>query len=200
MSQAIVNPFPMYFDRRGRPLTGGKVWIGVVGEDPELNPIGTFYDINLEIEAEQPINVIGGMLVRDGNPARIFVGEEQYSIRVRDGDGQEVFYLAAAVMQPEQFQPLDADLSAIAALATSAYGRTLLTLANASALRAYAGVVDPLPIAGGTMTGEILRDEAGAYVYMADEDYPQARIFVTENGASDPRTLVGDIWLEEVAP
>ncbi len=38
------------------------------------------------------------------------------------------------------YQPLDADLTAIAALATTSYGRALLTLADISALRAYAGL------------------------------------------------------------
>ena len=39
------------------------------------------------------------------------------------------------------YQPLDADLTAIAALATTAYGRSLLTLADASAGRTSLGVV-----------------------------------------------------------
>ncbi len=38
-------------------------------------------------------------------------------------------------------QPLDADLTAIAALATTAYGRSVLTQANAAALRTLAGLV-----------------------------------------------------------
>ncbi len=43
------------------------------------------------------------------------------------------------------YQPLDSDLTAIAALTTTSYGRALLTLANAAA-------ADWLPLAGGTMT------------------------------------------------
>lgn len=39
------------------------------------------------------------------------------------------------------FQPLDNDLTAIAALTTTAYGRALLELANAAALRTAAGLV-----------------------------------------------------------
>lgn len=200
MSQAVINPLPFFFDRYGRPLTGGKVYVGEGGEDPELAPIDVFYDVDLTIAAAQPINVIGGLLSRDGNPTRVFIDEAQYSIRVRDADGAEVLYLSNAVLAVDQFQPLDADLTAIAALATTAWGRGLLTLASGAALRAYAGIVDALPRAGGTMLGEIMRDGGGPYVFMADDAYVWGRIFVTANGAADPRAIVGDIWLEEEAP
>lgn len=42
------------------------------------------------------------------------------------------------------YQPLDADLTAIAALSTAPYGRSLLTLASSTALQAYAGVREVL--------------------------------------------------------
>lgn len=200
MSTAIANPFPFFYDRYGRPLTGGKVYLGEAGEDPELAPVDAFFDVDLTLAAAQPINVIGGLMSRDGSPARVFVDEGTYSIRVRDADGAEVFYLATAVLSVDQFQPLDADLTAIAALVTTPWGRALLTMANGAALRAYAGIVDALPRAGGTMTGEILRDGGGPYVFMADDDYVWGRIFVTANGDPDPRAIVGDIWLEEEAP
>ena len=50
----------------------------------------------------------------------------------------QVSGLAAALAA---LQPLDADLTAIAALSTTAYGRALLELANAAALRTAAGLV-----------------------------------------------------------
>lgn len=197
MSQRVDNPFPMYFDRRSQPLTGGKIYVGVSGDDPETNPIDVFFDEALTIAAVQPINTIGGLAVNDGNPAQLFVAEDQYSIRVRDADGAEVFYQASAVFSGGLYQPLDSDLTAIAALATTSFGRLLLTQASGSAVRSYIGAVDPLPLAGGSVTGEIKRSSAGAYPYMADAAYTVARIFVTANGAPDPRTQVGDIWMEE---
>ena len=199
MTQRVGNPFPIMFDLRGRPLTGGKVYIGAPGMDPETDPIAVFYDETLEQQANQPINVVGGFVVRDANPAMLFVDGEQYSLRVRDADGAEVFYIANAVPATNIYQPLDEDLSAIAQLSTTAFGRALLELTTAAALREYAGVVDPLPLAGGTVGGDILRSTAGAYVHMADTNYPKARIFVTANGAADPRSQVGDIWLEQEA-
>lgn len=50
------------------------------------------------------------------------------------------------------FQPLDSDLSAIASLSTTAYGRALLTLADAAALRVSAGL-GTLATQDGTFSG-----------------------------------------------
>lgn len=199
MSTRVGNPFPYFFDRAGRPLTGGKVYFGVAAADPETNPINLFWDADLTVAAVQPIAAIGGLLTNDGNPALPFCEETNYSIRVRDADGAEVLFSASAVFGVDFFQPLDSDLTAIAALSTTGFGRALLTLADGAALRAYGGIVDPLPLAGGQVTGEIKRSGAGAYPYLADSAYTVGRIFITANGASDPRTQIGDIWLEEEA-
>ena len=195
MSNRVGNPFAPFLDRRGLPLTG-TLYLGTEGDDPESSPVDAFFDPALTIVAPQPITVVGGFPRRAGNPALIYVAEDTFSMRTRDEDGGEVFYVTNAAVDSDQFQPLDSDLTAIAALATTSYGRALLTMADAAALRTYAGIVPSLPIAGGSMTGGILRTGAGAHPYMADAAYTAARIFVTANGAIDPRTTVGDIWLE----
>jgi hypothetical protein len=196
MTQRVSNPFAPFLDRRGRPLTG-RLFLGVAGEDPETDPVDAFFDADLTIEAPQPIIVIGGYTTNAGNPGQVYVAEDQFSMRARDEDASEVFYAAAAAPDANQFQPLDSDLTAIAALTTTSFGRAVLALADAAALRSHAGIVPSLALTGGTMTGAILRGSAGAHPYMADAAYTNARIFVTANGAADPRTAVGDIWLEE---
>jgi len=67
---------------------------------------------------------------------------------------------AAVAALPTTYQPLDADLTAIAALATTSYGRSVLTQADAAALRSLAGLVIgtsganvPLLNAGNTWSG-----------------------------------------------
>jgi hypothetical protein len=199
MTQRIGNPFPMFFDRYGRPLTGGKLYIGTGGDDPQSNPIDVFFDDALTVSAVQPINVIGGLATNNGNPAQLYVAESQYSLRARDADGAEVFYSANAVFDSALYQPADSDLTAIAALTTTAFGRALLTMADGPAVRAAIGVVASLPLTGGSLTGEVKRSGAGAYPYMVDAAFTVARIFVTANGASDPRTQIGDFWYEEEA-
>lgn len=200
MSTQVGNPFPMFYDLRGRPLDRGFVYIGEVGEDPETSPVDVFADIDLTDAIVQPIRTIGGMLSRNGNPVFAFIDEQQYSIRVKDADGATVFYAAAANISAASFQPADSDLTAIAALTTTNYGRGVLAVASAAALRTYAGIVDPLPLAGGTVTGAIKRSGAGGYGYAADSAIDNVRFFFTVNGAADPRTTVGDVWFEEEAP
>src|SRR5690606_12868472 len=122
---------------------------------------------DLTQQAVQPIPTIGGFAVRDGSPTLLFTAEENYAIEVKDTDGATVMYAASAVLGATQYQPLNANLTALAELAMTAFGKGLLELANGAALRDYAGVVDPLPLAGGTVTGEIKRSGAGAYLFAA---------------------------------
>lgn len=195
MSQRVGNPFAPFLDRRGLPLTG-TLYLGTEGDDPQTSPVDAFFDKELTLDAPQPITVVGGFPRRAGNPTLIYVAEDTFSMRTRDEDGGEVFYVANAAIDSDQFQPLDADLTAIAALSTTAYGRALLALADAAALRTYAGVVASLPLTGGTVTGGILRSGAGAHPYIADAAYTASRLLITANGAANPNTTTGDIWVE----
>lgn len=66
------------------------------------------------------------------------------------GDATTKFYVDT------NFQPVDTDLTSIAALATTSFGRSLLTIADAAALRTAAGNDRPpqifVPVNGGTTT------------------------------------------------
>ena len=53
------------------------------------------------------------------------------------------------------YQPLDSDLTSIAALATTAFGRGLLALADAAALRTAAGLGGAATLSVGTTTGTV---------------------------------------------
>ena len=196
MSTQIGNPFPMFYDRRGRPLDGGSIYIGRVGLDPETNPLALFADIELTDAMAQPVRTIGGLMSRDGQTILPQIAEDQYSIRVRDSDGAEIFYLADANFAALSIQPLSNTLTAIAALVTTNFGRRLLEQGSAAGLRAYANIPDALPLSGGTMTGDIKRSGAGGFAFAADPAIPRVRFFFTEAGADDPRTQDGDVWLE----
>ena len=84
----------------------------------------------------------------DGNEASAFlltsaIGTtvQAYSSNLDDWSGEAVadYYTAAEV--DSGFQPLDSDLTAIAALSTTSFGRALLALADAAALRTAGGLV-----------------------------------------------------------
>lgn len=200
MTQRLNNPFPLFLDATGALLHNGYVYMGEPGQDPEAHPLATFWDKALTIPAVQPFRTRGGMIVNGLNPSFVYAAGEDYSIRVRDADGGEVYFLSSTSVTGEQYQPLDADLTAIAALATTAFGRNLLTLANQAALKAATGIPDPLPLAGGNVTGNIGRQGAGPHLYHTDGTFTSGRVFLTNSDAADPTSLPGDIWLKRAAP
>lgn len=200
MTKEIGNPFPLWLDKGGNLLDGGYIYVGTANADPEASPITAYWDEGLTDVAAQPLRTRGGYIINvSGNPARVFVSPDDFSIRARDFDSNQVFYTASAQVTATAYQPLDSDLTAIAALATTSFGRNLLTLANTAALKAATGIPDPIPAAGGTTTGNITRSGSGPHLYHTNGAFSSGRVFVTANGAADPTSLPGDIWLEEEA-
>jgi hypothetical protein len=133
--QLIGNPVPLYLDSRGTLLDAGKIYVGVAGMDPEESPISVYWDAELTEEADQPLRTLGGRIVNGQNQAFVFAGDGDYSLRVRDADDVLVTNVVsvADVTGGESggggtWQPLDSDLTAIAALVTTPFGRALLTL------------------------------------------------------------------------
>ncbi|HEV2124931.1 MAG TPA: hypothetical protein VGW38_19455, partial [Chloroflexota bacterium] len=179
-------------------LDAGYIYIGVKGADPQVSPLTVYWDEAKTQVAAQPLRTRGGFIVNGATPAFVWVDAADYSQRVKDADGNLVSYTASALeagATPQAYQPLDADLTAIAALVTTTFGRSLLELANAAALRSAAGIVDSIPAAGGTVGGNIIRSGAGPHLYHNNSAMTSGRVFVTAIGAADPTSLPGDIWI-----
>lgn len=139
----LANPTPLFLDGRGALLDAGYIYIGDVNTDPEIgaNQLPLFWDIDMTIPAPQPLRTLGGVIVNGPNPSFVYFTSPDYSIVIRDADGNLVTSIASAMDSGGiGFQPLDSDLTAIAALATTAFGRNLLTLANQAALQSSVGV------------------------------------------------------------
>lgn len=104
--------------------------------------------------------------------------------------------LGAAAAAAAASQPLDSDLTAIAALFTTAFGRGLLTLADAAALGANHdhAAADVTDFDTQVRTSRLDQMAApSASVSFADQ---QATSFRIENRTSDPGTpTTGQIWL-----
>ena len=196
MTQPISNPLPVWHDIDGTLLDGGSVYVGTAGSDPETSAIATYWDKELTQPALQPLETRGGFIVRGANPAAVFVAEEDYSIRSRNLSGSEVIYRSSVTIAGTQYQPLDPDLTAISNLVTTGYGRDLLTLSSQAALKSATGIPDPLPLAGGTVTGNINRSSAGPHIYHTDATFTSGRLFVIANGAADPSALLGAVVFE----
>jgi hypothetical protein len=202
--QRLGNLTPLFLDSRGALLDAGKIYLGTASADPETSPIIVYWDSALTQIAAQPLRTLGGVVMNGENPASVYFADGDYSQRVRDADSVLIpaysFSSAAAVTGTSggggtAYQPLDSDLTAIAALATTTFGRNLLTLANTAALQALVGNTGGLALTGGTMTGNILRSGAGVHAYFADAAMTGGRIYITAVGAADPTSQPGDLWL-----
>lgn len=96
MSSLSIQPtYPIFTDSKGEPLENGFIWIGTTNLDPQVNPIGVFWDAALTIPAVQPIRTLAGYPSRNGSPARLYV-DSNYSIRVMDKNGGVVYSAPAS--------------------------------------------------------------------------------------------------------
>ncbi len=191
--QRINNPVPIFLDARGNLLDGGKIYIGVVDGDPETDPLNVFWDADLTEPAPQPIRTLGGRIVNGTQPAEIFIAEADYSMRVRDANNAQLDYSASVYVDSDAFQPKDSDLTAIAELSTTPFGRSLLTLANQAALKDATGIPEPIPATGGTVSGDIIRQGAGGHFFWATPGFFGGMLWAPV-GAPDPTVRPGDIW------
>ena len=87
----MTAPLPLLLDLNGNGLSGGSVYIGVAGQDPQAFPQTCYWDAAGTIPASQPIATQAGYFVNAGNIAQLF-GPTNYSIRVLDSNGVLVFY------------------------------------------------------------------------------------------------------------
>lgn len=113
---AVVNPYQPLVGLTGLGLTGGLLYIGQDGQDPETDPQTVYWDADGSIVAAQPIDVVGGYPMRLGTPARLYTAAT-YSIRLRDRSGAQVFYEPHGV----PVSPITEAVFATLALASSAF-------------------------------------------------------------------------------
>lgn len=195
----ISNPVPIYLDGQGGLLDNGQIWVGVANQDPETHPIQVFWDQALTIPAVQPLRTLAGTIRNGATPAYAYAAEDDFSMRISDGNGAQIYYASSFKLDNQSSQPLDSDLTAIAALTTTPFGRNLLTMANAAALQATLGGLNFLPLSGGTMTSDIARQGNGKYLFHDNAALTSGRVYVRNVGDPDPSSAAGDIVLY-VAP
>jgi len=87
----VTGPYPIFTDLDGTPLDDGYLYIGVINQDPEQNPIQVFWDSNLTIPATQPIRTSNGYAYRNGTPALLYTAGE-FSITIRNKREEFVLY------------------------------------------------------------------------------------------------------------
>lgn len=196
--QRLNNPLPIFIDARGALLDAGYIYVGDPNADPETNPIDLYIDQALTIPITQPLRTLGGLIVDGENAVYVYCAEDDYSVTIKDANSALVAYVPSIAVASISYQPLDSDLTAIAALTTTSFGRNLLTLANQAALQAAVGLAAALPLTGGTITGNITRSGAGPHVYHGDSDFTSGKITVSAASGGNPTTSPGEIWFGTV--
>lgn len=92
---ATINPLNQFFALNGDPLNNGKLYFGDINADPEQNPVQMYWDAAGLVPALQPIRTTSGYPSRSGSPAILYCAVE-YSLRVRQSNDVQVFYLPRA--------------------------------------------------------------------------------------------------------
>lgn len=89
----IETPFEQFTNKSGAPLASGYIYIGEPDKDPESFPLPVFFDADSIIAAPSPLRTNQSGFPTDGagNPRRIYT-TGQYSIRVRDANGVQIYY------------------------------------------------------------------------------------------------------------
>ena len=135
----FTAPLPLLLDLNGNGLSGGSVYIGVAGSDPQTFPQTVYWDAAGTIPASQPLATQSGYFVNAGNVAQIY-GPTNYSIRVLDSNGVLVFY------QPTVSNSLAGPLTLAANGLT--VGTTQLVTASGNVGVGTATPTDTLTVAG----------------------------------------------------
>jgi hypothetical protein len=94
----VQTPYQQFFDLDGTPLDNGSIYIGVLGQNPETNPIAIFWDEAGAIPAQQPLKTSNGYAVRSGTPSLVFASDENYSLTVKDTHGRIVVTTSSATI------------------------------------------------------------------------------------------------------
>lgn len=92
---ATDAPYSQYFDTDGSPLDAGSIYFGTANLNPVTSPVTVYWDAAGTQPAAQPIRTLNGYTVRSGTPAIVYAAAD-YSILVRNGSGQMVYYAASS--------------------------------------------------------------------------------------------------------
>jgi hypothetical protein len=99
----LQNPLPCFFDKRGKPISGGKLFVKKGGNNIALHvvyPYSTDTGQNLVAEASSPFDLMNGYPTFNGAVCQLYLREEDVSragqyetvrLEVQDKDGKTLY-------------------------------------------------------------------------------------------------------------
>jgi len=90
-AQSVRVPFQYFTNQDGTALDNGSIYIGIANQNPETNPISTYWNAALTLSVSQPITTNAGLPTYQGTPANIYIDDYAYSITVKDSGGRVVY-------------------------------------------------------------------------------------------------------------
>lgn len=182
----LVNPITPWPDGRGGFLDGGSIWVGAAGTDPEIvgNQLDLYWDKAHTVAAAQPLRTLGGFIVQGFNLGLVYFDEPDFSITVRDAGGNLVTYIASAFdLGGTSYQPLAANLTALAALSFGAMGEELLSSPDAPTARSDLGLGSSAVL--DTATAAEFRSDTASKVLSTDKVWgAAASVALAQSGGS----------------
>jgi len=82
-ASAVPLPYPVFSDLDGSPLSGGYLYFGTAGLNPETNPVSVYIDAAMTTPIAQPVRTVNGYPAYNGSPTNLFINSD-FSITVRN--------------------------------------------------------------------------------------------------------------------
>jgi hypothetical protein len=142
----VTAPYATFVDINGQPLEDGYVWIGVLGLEPQANPLAAYWDSALTQAVTQPVRTRGGYPLNGSAIGKLHTAA-RCSVKVQNKNGSTVVLdltgqggLIASQAEAEAGTDNTKSMTALRSTQQNSYqfGRTV---ANEAAMLALAGAI-----------------------------------------------------------
>lgn len=83
----ITEPYPLFFDKDGKPLESGQIFVGAPNQDARTSPIQLYRDEQMTLPIAQPVSTVNGRPAFQGTPVNLYSAESLASLLVLDRSG-----------------------------------------------------------------------------------------------------------------